>query len=235
MSTKKGKTSRKLIRLEMSRLTLASLCLGLLLGLLWMFLLGLLLGKGITPANINVAEIKKRMMAEGIWPGSGRTDQSGTSPKTNGEEKNISLKDLEFYEELAKKKKARLQGSGGSKVPPQVASAQTPPPTTSPQRDVTPTTKQDTVRFTVQVASFKDLSSAKRFAANLKNLKPQPVIRQVNLAGKGNWYRVQVGELPSHEEASALGQRLAEQYHLQTFVMRLSDQSSFHPETSGGH
>ena len=73
----------------MSRLALTSWCFGLLLALLWMFLLGLFVGKGITPANINFSEIKKRMMAEGIWPGSGETGrQESPPPSTTTKKKN---------------------------------------------------------------------------------------------------------------------------------------------------
>ena len=58
---KKGKTSKKPIRFELSLLALAGWCLGLLLALLWMFALGLFVGKGIAPTDINLAQIKKRM------------------------------------------------------------------------------------------------------------------------------------------------------------------------------
>jgi hypothetical protein len=69
-AARKRKKTKKPVRFEVSRLTLTGWCFGLFLALFWMFLLGLFVGKGITPANINFTEIKKRMMAEGIWPGS---------------------------------------------------------------------------------------------------------------------------------------------------------------------
>ena len=72
-----------------------------------MFFLGVLVGKGITPAHINLAGIKKRMMAEGVWPGSGRPQEQAMCSQGANNRKNIPLEDLEFYEELNKKKKAR--------------------------------------------------------------------------------------------------------------------------------
>ena len=76
-------------------------------------------------------------------------------------------------------------------------------------------------RFTVQLASFKDLNSAKKFAARFKDLKPQPTIRTVDLSGTGRWYRVQVGKLSSRDEATALADRLAKKYQLKAFVITL--------------
>ncbi|NIQ90695.1 MAG: hypothetical protein GWN93_17445, partial [Deltaproteobacteria bacterium] len=101
-----------------SRLALTCWCFGLLLALLWMFLLGLFVGKGITPANINFAEIKKRMMAEGIWPGSGEIERQESPPPSTTTKKKIPLKDLEFYEKLAKKKEAQIQKPVVAKTPP---------------------------------------------------------------------------------------------------------------------
>jgi hypothetical protein len=70
-AAKKSKRSKKTVKFEMSRTALVGWCFGLLLAFFWMFLLGLFVGKGITPANINFTEKKKKMIAQGIWPGSG--------------------------------------------------------------------------------------------------------------------------------------------------------------------
>ena len=116
-AAKKGKRTRKLVRIEVSRRAVVGWSLGLLLALLWMFLLGLFVGKGITPANINLAEVKKRMMAEGIWPGFEKTPQKEELSADTGAKENIPLKDLQFYEELAKKKKARRQNPTQPTIP----------------------------------------------------------------------------------------------------------------------
>ena len=222
---KRKKKTKKQIRFEMSRLALVGWCFGLLFALLWMFALGIFVGKGITPANINFTEIKKRMIAEGVWPGSGKADQQETSARTTNTKRKIPLKDLEFYEKLAKKKKARLQEPVVAKTPPKekpptTVAAKSPPPPQQ-QKKSSEQQKPSTGRFTVQLASFKDLTSAKKFAARFKDLKPKATIREVNLAGTGRWYRVQVGELASREEASNLANRLAKKYQLQAFVIGL--------------
>jgi cell division septation protein DedD len=60
------------------------------------------------------------------------------------------------------------------------------------------------------LASFKDLNSAKKFAARFRGLKHKATIREVELSGKGRWYRVQVGKLASREEATALANDLSQ-------------------------
>jgi hypothetical protein len=226
MSTaRKRKKTKKSIRFEVSRLALTGWCFGLLVALLWMFLLGLFVGKGITPNNINFTEIKKRMMAEGIWPGSDETGRQETPPPSTTTKRKIPLKDLEFYEKLAKKKEAQLQKPAVAQTPPKEKPATTlaakSPPPAQQQNKSSEQQKPSTARFTVQLASFKDLSSAKKFAARFRGLKHKATIREVELSGKGRWYRVQVGKLASREDATALANQLAKKYQLHAFVIGL--------------
>ena len=224
-AARKRKKTKKSVRFEVSRLALTSWCFGLLLALLWMFLLGLFVGKGITPANINFTEIKKRMMAEGIWPGSSEMGRQESPPPSTTKKKKIPLKDLEFYEKLAKKKKAQLQKPAVAKIPPKekppTTVAAKPPPPAQQQNKSSEQQEPSTARFTVQLASFKDLTSAKKFAARFRGLKHKATIREVELSGKGRWYRVQVGKLGSREEATALANDLAQKYQLNAFVIGL--------------
>jgi hypothetical protein len=225
MSAVRKRKKKKSVRFEVSRLALTGWCFGLLLALIWMFLLGLFLGKGITPANINFTEIKKRMMAEGIWPGSGETGRQKTPPPSTTTKRKIPFKDLEFYEKLARKKEAQLQNPAVAKTPPKekppTAVAAKPPPPAQRQKKSSVRQKPSTNRFTVQLASFKDLTSAKKFAARFRGLKHKTTIREVELSGKGRWYRVQVGKLTSREEATALANHLAKKYQLHAFVIGL--------------
>jgi cell division septation protein DedD len=217
-ASRKRKKAKKQIHFELSRLALVGWCSGLLLALLWMFVLGIFVGKGITPANINFTEIKKRMIAEGVWPGSGKLEQQEASAPSTNTKRKIPLKDLEFYEKLAKKKKARLQEPTVLKSPPKER-----PPTTVAAKSPPPPQQQNKLpeQQKSSTASFKDLNSAKKFAARFKDLKPKVIIREVDLASKGRWYRVQVGRLESREKASELANRLAKKYQLQAFVIGL--------------
>jgi cell division septation protein DedD len=232
---RKPKGKKKVFRFELSRLALAGWCIGLLVALLWMFVLGVFVGKGITPANINLAEIKKRMIDQGVWPGSGEAVQEEGSTSATNTMKKIPLKDLEFYEKLAQKKRERLEKATPEKPAPQdkpVASAETQPESkaTTPAKatstaqtttEVSPEGKSSKANFTVQLASFRDPNSAEKFAARFRDLKSKVIVRTVDLPGKGRWYRVQVGELSSRDEAAALADRLTKRYQLKVFVMSL--------------
>jgi hypothetical protein len=226
MSTaRKSKGRKKVFRFELSRLALAGWCLGLLVALLWMFVLGVFVGKGITPANINLAEIKKRMIDQGVWPGSDKAVEEEGSPRTTNTIRKIPLKDLEFYEKLAQKKRERLQESTPEKTTPKdepaAAAEAQPKPPPQPTTEVSKEEKPPKGSFTVQLASFKDENSAKKFAARFQDLKPKASVRTVDLPGKGRWYRVQVGQLSSRDEATALADRLAKKYQLKAFVISL--------------
>lgn len=232
---RKSKGQKKLIRFDLSRLALAGWCFALLVALLWMFVLGVLVGKGITPANINLTEIKKKMIDQGVWPGSNKTVQEEEIPRTTNTKKKIPLKDLEFYEKLAQKKKESLQESTPEQTAPKdepAAPAEThpkpvattlvkPPSASSKSATVSKEEKLSAGNFTVQLASFRDQNSAKKFAAQFQDLKPKVTVRTVDLPGKGRWYRVQVGQLSSRDEAKALADRLAKKYQLKAFVISL--------------
>ena len=187
-TTKKRKRSRKPVRFQMSRLAILGWCSALLVALLWMFLLGLFVGKGINPASINFAEIKKRMIDQGVWPGTGKTQQREATSQDKKTRNHIPLEDLEFYEELAKKK-AKFQKQNKEGTPSQKGAVpKVSPPSASPPQQAAPSQKQQrraTGKFTVQLASFRDLQSAKRFAARFKDLKPRATVRQADLTGSG--------------------------------------------------
>ncbi len=56
--------------------------------------------------------------------------------------------------------------------------------------------------FWVQVASFKKLGRAKGLEEQLGQKGFFPFIRQIEIQGKGNWYRVYLGRYPSRQIAS---------------------------------
>jgi cell division septation protein DedD len=238
MSAEKNrKSTRKVFRLELGRTAAVAWSIGLLLALLWMFLLGLFVGKGLSPANINLAEIKKRMVAEGIWPGSGkRAAEPEKPPAAIAGGENIPIKDLEFYEALAKKKQVRLTPPAREKVPeqktvttpqapPSTANTVVPPPAPAPTATEAekPSSGPETPtpgRYAVQVASFREEEAARKFALSLKELKPQVTVHSVDLPGKGRWYRVQSGSLLSRQEADALAARLQKEHQVKALVVR---------------
>ena len=232
---KNRRSTKKSFRLELSKMAVVGWGVGLLLALFWMFLLGLWVGKGLTPANINLTEIKRRMVAEGLWPGSGKPAPEPEKPAAPGAaEDKIPIKDLEFYEALAKKKQARLTAPPREKVPEQKTVTTPPapastvpappaPPPPQPEKVSTGPEISSSARYTVQLASFKDEASAEKFAASLKHVKSRVTVHAVDLPGKGHWYRVQAGKSLGRQEADALAARLLREHQVKAFVVRADE------------
>jgi len=235
MSAEKNRRStKKGFRLELSKMAVVGWGVGLLVALFWMFLLGLLVGKGLTPANINLAEIKRRMVAEGLWPGSGKPASEPEKPAAPAAaEDKIPIKDLEFYEALAKKKQGRLTTPPPEKVHEQktVTTPQAPvstvpaPPAPPPQPEKVSAGPEisASARYTVQVASFTEEASAQKFAASLKNVRWPVTVHAVDLPGKGRWYRVQAGGPLGRQGADALAARLLKEHQVKAFVVRAGE------------
>lgn len=86
------------------------------------------------------------------------------------------------------------------------APASTPQPTT--QTAVPQTPPQDS--FIVQVGSFRKLSDADGFRANLALLGFESKVQTVTIDDKDTWHRVQVGPVFGREQADNLQRRLRE-------------------------
>lgn len=72
-------------------------------------------------------------------------------------------------------------------------------------------------KFTIQVASFQDKARAEIVASSLKQKGYQPAISSKELADKGTWYRVFVGDFDTKEEAKSLLDKLKEN-HKDSFI-----------------
>lgn len=56
-------------------------------------------------------------------------------------------------------------------------------------------------KFTIQLGSYNNLEEAKQFAEGFTVRGYSPIINEVKIAGKGNWYRVSLGLFDSVDEA----------------------------------
>lgn len=65
-------------------------------------------------------------------------------------------------------------------------------------------------KFTIQVASFQEMTRAEKVSTGLKEKGYQPVISAKELPEKGTWYRVFVGDFDTEEEAKSLLDKLRE-------------------------
>lgn len=65
--------------------------------------------------------------------------------------------------------------------------------------------------YTVQIASFSEIDSAKQLESSLKSKTVPAYIKVARIPGKGTWYRVRAGGFSSKSEASSYAEYLKSQ------------------------
>ena len=213
------KAAAKSRKKYMLQLTGKGLFLGLCLLFLisgWMFVLGVLVGRGTAPVNFDIQALQKELLAlkESMVKQEKRAmeiDSAKTGAKSS----------LEFYEALKKKGKDEQIQIIEKKAPPK-ASPKTPPtapppsPLTSQKRvsksKVAPEEKKTlpdlpdvkpspSGTLAVQVASTKDAASAEALGKKLTQLGYAGFSTVAEIPDKGTWYRVRVGPYRTKTEA----------------------------------
>jgi DedD protein len=156
---------------------------------LWMFGLGVLVGRGTAPVHFDMEKLQNELAALKRAVQDEEKDRFRASP-----DKTKKGNELEFYEAL----KSTSNSSGRKlKLP--------------PVKKVSPTIRSKKApqgRLTVQIASLKDAPTADKMVAQLK-AKGFPAYRAIGkIPGKGIWYRVRVGGFNEREKAKQMLARL---------------------------
>ncbi len=189
----------------------------------WMFILGLLVGRGTAPVAVTIekwktelSERKARMLRE---------SEHSTGSQTMDE--NSPKPDLGFYEELkktsprkkysvdmppAEPKKTPTEAVAQPKPrdPPAVASKPQPEPKPRSAAEPAEARPADgaTNRFTVQVAALKEAKGAQRMVDELRSKGyPAYQVRSVS-ANQAAWFRVRVGAFKDRTDAEKVLQKL---------------------------
>ena len=189
----------------------------------WMFVLGVLVGRGTAPVNFDIQALQKELLAlkESMVKQEKRameTDSAKTGAKSS----------FEFYEALKKKEKDEqvqiIEKKALPKAPPKTPpAAPTPSPLTSQKRvsksKGTPEEKKTlpglpgvkpspSGPLAVQVASTKDAASAEVLVKKLTQLGYAGFSTMVEIPNRGTWYRVKVGPYRTKTEAEKMRQEL---------------------------
>lgn len=199
----------------------------------WMFVLGILVGRGTAPVKFDIEKIQKDLAAlKAATLQRSKPEvaaSSGRGPSTGG----IDPADLEFYEGLrasrrelnfkpSSKEEVRRKASKQTSKPGKKQSAAASVDKKSTAKAVKPeavkTVTQETrsspaaspVRrqVTIQVASVKSQQTAERMVRGLKKKGYPAYVRIGKVPGKGIWYRVRVGRFVSRKEAAGMLARL---------------------------
>jgi len=177
----------------------------------WMFVLGVLVGRGTAPVNFDIQALQKELLAlkESMVKQEKKameTDSAKTGDKSS----------LGFYEALKKKEKDEQIQIIEKKTAPA-----TPPssPLTSQKRVSKLKGTQDknsiagpkpspSGALAVQVASTKDAASAEALVKKLTQMGYAGFSTKAEIPDKGTWYRVRVGPYRTKAEAEQMRQEL---------------------------
>jgi cell division septation protein DedD len=189
----------------------------------WMFVLGVLVGRGTAPVNFDTHALQKELAA--LRDAMMKKERDAVEKAIRGEDEKAPL---EFYEALKKDGPditVQIPSAVVSAVEPSLHAETVksePPPHKSrtavmakkskvpdaPAVGTTPAAAETTVNLTIQVASLKDGAAAERIVANLKKDGYPAYLSRIVIPDKGLWFRVRVGRYRDREQATADMDRL---------------------------
>lgn len=190
--------------------------LALVAALVWMFVLGLFVGRGTAPVRFDLDALT-RELSERKAADIRRQEQRVKKDAEAAGQKT----DLEFYEEL--KKSSPTPRPSGEKTRPEkpVAAKRkiTKPAVKKPQKQpaapsapapaTRPPAAGSSAKLTIQAASLRDLEDADALVRRLKD-KGYPAFKTIaKIPERGIWFRVRVGSFASKDEAGAVMKKLA--------------------------
>ena len=200
-----GKGSRFALQLTRKQLFL---WFGLaFLAMVWMFTLGIMVGRGLSPVRFDVQKLKKELMA--LKHEALKRDQARFKIETDNLSGNP---DLDFYKILTdKKEEARFKfaKAGEQTAKPDARSPEASKPKKMGRQGL----------LTIQVASLKNATKARQVAARLKRKGYEAYEVTVDVPGKGTYHRVRVGHFADSSEAGRVAARLKRD-KLETMIVR---------------
>jgi DedD protein len=192
----------------------------------WMFVLGVLVGRGTAPVHFDTQALQKELVA--MRDAMAMKQREAVEKAVRGEDEKAPLG---FYEALKKDgpdTHVQLPVSPESMDSPDTAAQRTDAPKPPHKTRAAVMPKRSTValkpaadtapskppaaavggRLTIQVASLKDPAAARRIVANLKKEGYAAYLSRIVIANKGIWFRVRIGSYTAREQAAADMNRL---------------------------
>jgi cell division protein FtsN len=203
----------------------------------WMFVLGVLVGRGTAPLKFDLAALQKKITAPQKAP---NEKQNKEQPQKDA----VTVKDktkLDFYEALKQDKEdtkvsvrpepketERKAATSTEKAAAPVKSANKSKPAASLQPKAPGDDKVAAVAktntsgptYTIQAAAVRNAEDADRLIAKLKK-RGYPAYRSIGrIEGKGVWFRVRIGSYKSKSEARRTLDKLKKEGHKPILVLR---------------
>jgi hypothetical protein len=208
-SQSKKKTSAKGSRfaLQLTRKQLF-LWLGLaFIAMVWMFTLGILVGRGLSPVRFDVQKLKNELIA--LKQEALKRDQARFKIETENLSGNP---DLDFYKILTdKKEEARFKSAKANEH-------NAKPEARSPEASKANKMGGQGL-LTIQVASLKNAKKARQVVTRLRRKGYDAYEVTTSVPGKGTYHRVRVGHFADSSEAGLVAARLKED-KLETMILR---------------
>ena len=229
MATKRGGRAtkgKKRLTLELGLGSMIIGSFGLFFLLCWIFVLGVLVGRGFIPETYSVVSALKNKVHR--WQGAEGPEESNP-PLPSSEESSGDPK-LAFYDSLSSKKDEAKRKGGGrgqtrtiSKAKPKTASKTiTKTPAASQKGVAENVKKKENVnqggRYTIQVASLADRKKAEQLSNDLDKRGHAAYYYAVKVSGQ-TFYRVRCGRFSSKEEAVRYAHNLAQKERIKGFVL----------------
>ena len=203
----------------------------------WMFVLGVLVGRGTAPLKFDLAALEKKLAASGkdasVQEGKARPQKDATSVKDKTK--------LDFYEALKEDKedtkvaalpkpkvaerpveKPAEKASAPAKTANKSQSSEPAQQKTPPKEKTVAVAKTNTTgpTYTIQAAAVRNARDADRLIQKLKK-RGYPAYRTIGkVQGKGIWFRVRVGSYKSKSEARRTLDQLKKEGHKPILVLR---------------
>jgi cell division protein FtsN len=219
MDKKKTKTSKKaspktkyLLQMT-SKGVVLSLCLIVLISG-WMFVLGVLVGRGTAPINFDIEVLQKELKALKESIIRQQEEKERVEVPSFKEEK-----ELDFYEALKGPqtdeklifKKQEASKTGGSYAEQKTQAEAASKNQLTSMKKLTKTGSMPSVKgaFYVQVASTKNVAAADELVIKLNRKGYQAYKVKVEIPDKGTWYRVCAGGFNSQTQAKTARGKIA--------------------------
>lgn len=168
----------------------------------WMFLLGVIVGRGTAPVRIDIDKLQKELA--GLKEAVLKKEKLKFSTDPNIPKET----DLDFYEKLKDSNQNAPNAERRLTAPPKKVEKKSPtkPETSQPNEKTKAPARGE--KIVLQVASLKDPKIADEMVARLKAKGFSAFRATAELSGKGTWYRVRIAGFQTQKQVETAIQRL---------------------------
>ena len=186
--------------------------------LAWIFVLGILVGRGFLPGAVTaLSELKDQIGVLQQKVSRERPQQELDPPKKSDSEPKLA-----FYDNLSRKKVEPPKETALPKNAKKRVRKNTNAKRTNSSKQFTPTRQPPAIKgkYTVQLASLDDKNKAQKFINDLVQRGYPAYFYEAKVKGK-TYYRVRCGKFPSRKTAEDYASKLRKEAGMKGFVSRI--------------